>query len=204
MRQQFTRTLVICLTSAMCCAGCAKHELVKQDQMIPATAPALAPAPPAKAAVKEGAAPAGKDTGLTQTSIKESQVGGKSPQSSHVDEVTHAALQTALDKVFFDFDSPELSPAGRATLVKNAEVLKRQASLKVRIEGNCDEMGSDDYNLSLGESRAKSAMNYLKSLGIQPERISIISYGKEKPADSGHDEGARAKNRRDEFVTSSK
>jgi peptidoglycan-associated lipoprotein len=73
-------------------------------------------------------------------------------------------------------------------------------SLKVQIEGNCDERGSDEYNLALGEKRAKSAMKYLETLGVPAERLSVISYGKEKPADPGHDEAAWAKNRRDEFV----
>jgi peptidoglycan-associated lipoprotein len=88
-------------------------------------------------------------------------------------------------------------------LVKDAEILKQQKSIKVRIEGNCDELGSDDYNLALGEKRAKAALKYLETLGIPSDRLSTISYGKEKPADLGHDEAARAKNRRDELVISS-
>jgi peptidoglycan-associated lipoprotein len=70
----------------------------------------------------------------------------------------------------------------------------------VRIEGNCDERGSDDYNMALGERRAKAAKDYLVNLGIASDRISTISYGEEKPADPGHDEEAWARNRRAEFV----
>jgi peptidoglycan-associated lipoprotein len=70
----------------------------------------------------------------------------------------------------------------------------------VQIQGNCDERGSDEYNLALGERRAKVAMDYLATLGVPAERLSIISYGKEKPVDPGHDEAAWAKNRRDDFA----
>jgi peptidoglycan-associated lipoprotein len=83
-------------------------------------------------------------------------------------------------------------------------MIKKDSAAKVRIEGNCDERGSDEYNLALGEKRAKAAMEYLVTLGIPAERLSVISYGKEKPADPGHDEAAWAKNRRDEFVVLSK
>jgi len=86
-------------------------------------------------------------------------------------------------------------------LYKNAELLlKVQPDAKVKIEGHCDERGSAEYNLALGERRAKSAMQYLVTLGVKADRVSIISYGKEKPAVDGHDDAAWAKNRRAEFV----
>lgn len=193
------KSLAICLAAAAFCAGCAKTEMVKQDQMIPA-APAAAkpvvaaqptPAPAAKAPVDEH---------LANSAIKEAQVAPAADTKSAKD----GALQTMLEKVYFDFDSSTLSPAARTTLDKNAKILKEQAGLKIRIEGNCDELGSDDYNLSLGESRAASARNYLKALGVPADRITIISYGKEKPAVTGHDYAARAQNRRDEFVVVAK
>ena len=78
--------------------------------------------------------------------------------------------------------------------------MMKDRSVKVRIEGNCDERGSAEYNLALGERRAKAAQKYLVTMGVKPERLSVISYGKEKPAVQGSDESAWAKNRRDEFV----
>lgn len=205
--KQFKMSLIACLAAAMCCAGCAKHEMVKQDQMIPPVAPA-APATPAKAALPAAVQPAAKDAGLGKQSIKESQLAEEAAQAAAATAAEKGAgkgaLQASLDKVFFAFNSPTLSPEARAILAKNAEILKQKAGAKVRIEGNCDELGSDDYNLSLGESRARSAMNYLQSLGIQSDRLSVISYGKEKPVATGHDENSRAKNRRDEFVITSK
>ena len=113
-------------------------------------------------------------------------------------------LQAALQTIYFDFDSYKLSDAARASLVNNAESLKKDAVDKVRIEGNCDERGSDEYNLALGERRAKAAMQYLITMGIPADRLTFISYGKEKPVDPGHDEAAWAKNRRDDFIVVSK
>jgi peptidoglycan-associated lipoprotein len=113
-------------------------------------------------------------------------------------------FKAALAKIYFDFDSYKLSESSRSELVKNADLIKKDSVEKVRIEGNCDERGSDEYNLALGEKRAKAAMQYLVTLGIPTDRLSIISYGKEKPADPGHDEAAWSKNRRDEFVVLSK
>jgi peptidoglycan-associated lipoprotein len=69
----------------------------------------------------------------------------------------------------------------------------------VRVEGHCDERGSDEYNLALGQKRADAAVKYLRALGIAPQRLSSVSFGKEKPAQPGHDEAAWSKNRRDEF-----
>ena len=115
-------------------------------------------------------------------------------------ESSRAALQQALEKIYFDFDSAALSESSRDTLKKDYELIKKNGAAKVEIEGHCDERGSDEYNLALGERRAKAALNYLVTLGIAPGRLSTISYGKEKPADPGHDEAAWAKNRRVEFV----
>ncbi|PLX74027.1 MAG: peptidoglycan-associated lipoprotein [Desulfuromonas sp.] len=105
-----------------------------------------------------------------------------------------------LTRVHFDFDSYVLTSATRKTLAQNAEVMKAIPGLKVRIEGHCDERGSDEYNLALGERRAQAAMNYMTTLGVSSSRMSTISYGEEKPLDPGHAEMAWAKNRRAEFV----
>ncbi|PLY00033.1 MAG: peptidoglycan-associated lipoprotein [Desulfuromonas sp.] len=115
-----------------------------------------------------------------------------------VEEVTYTVSD--LTRVHFDFDSYVLKPKARRTLAQNAEVLKALSGLKVRIEGHCDERGSDEYNLALGERRAQAAMNYMATLGVPASRMSTISYGEEKPLDPGHDEEAWAKNRRAEFV----
>jgi peptidoglycan-associated lipoprotein len=106
-----------------------------------------------------------------------------------------------LETVYFDFDKSDLRQDARNVLTKNAEMLlKTKQGAIVKVEGHCDERGSAEYNLALGERRAMSALQYLLTLGVQPDRLSIVSYGKEKPAVQGDDEAAWAKNRRAEFV----
>lgn len=124
------------------------------------------------------------DTGVKETEVKESV-------SYSVSDLT---------RVNFDFDSYVLTPQARKTLAQNAQVMKSLSGLKVRIEGHCDERGSDEYNLALGERRAQAAMNYMATLGVPASRLSTISYGEEKALDPGHGESAWAKNRRAEFV----
>ena len=129
-------------------------------------------------------AKAATDTG--QDTMKSEQV------PSHVD-------MAAMKNIYFDFDKFTLSADARKTLADNAEYLKANSGTQVVIEGHCDERGSDEYNLALGESRALAAKNYLVSLGISANQLSVISYGEEKPAAMGSNEEAWAKNRRAEF-----
>lgn len=105
-----------------------------------------------------------------------------------------------LAMIFFDYDRYEIRNDAGPVLEANAQWLKSYPTVKILVEGHCDERGTEEYNLALGEKRAKSAMNYLVSLGISPERVRIISYGKSQPLDPGHDENAWAKNRRAQFL----
>ncbi len=100
------------------------------------------------------------------------------------------------DRVFFAFDRYDLRPDARATLQKQATWLKVHQSVTITVEGHADERGTREYNLALGERRANSAADYLKSLGVEGSRIAIISYGKERPVDPASNEAAWAKNRR--------
>jgi peptidoglycan-associated lipoprotein len=109
-----------------------------------------------------------------------------------------------LKPVFFGLDSSDVDPAGRTVLDANAAVLKQNSSWVVTIEGHCDERGTAEYNLALGDRRAGAAVAYLRSLGIPADRIKTVSYGKEFPFDPGHDEGAWSKNRRAHFVITAK
>ncbi len=106
--------------------------------------------------------------------------------------------------VFYALDSSELDQAGQQALNANAEVLRKYATWVITIEGHCDERGTAEYNLALGERRALAAKTYLVSLGIPTERLRTVSYGKEFPFDPGHDEAAWSKNRRAHFVVTSK
>jgi peptidoglycan-associated lipoprotein len=109
-----------------------------------------------------------------------------------------------LKPVFYELDSSDLSSAAQQALNENAALLKRYTSWTVTIEGHCDERGTPEYNLALGERRAITARAYLVSLGIPADRMRIVSYGKEFPFDPGHDETAFSKNRRAHFVITAK
>lgn len=108
------------------------------------------------------------------------------------------------EKIYFDFDRADLKPEAREALRKKADWLKANPAASVLIEGNCDERGTVEYNLALGERRANGARQFLVDLGIDTGRISTVSYGEEKPVDPGHDEAAWAKNRRDDFKVQAK
>jgi len=109
-----------------------------------------------------------------------------------------------LKDIHFDFDKYDIRPGDAEILKENATLLTKNPKLKIQIEGHCDERGTVEYNLALGERRANSAKKYLTSLGIAADRISTISYGKERPLDSGHNEEAWGKNRRAHSVILSK
>jgi len=103
------------------------------------------------------------------------------------------------ERIYFDFDKSELKPAAQETLTKKAAWLRAHPNYNVNIEGHCDERGTNEYNLALGERRADAASKFLIALGVSRDRITTVSYGEERPADTGHNESAWAKNRRDEF-----
>jgi peptidoglycan-associated lipoprotein len=104
------------------------------------------------------------------------------------------------EPIYFDFDKSSIREEYRPILEKTGAFLKDNTSVQMRIEGNCDERGSPEYNLALGERRANSAKQFLVSLGISPDRIEVISYGEERPLASSYSEEAWAQNRRDDFV----
>lgn len=186
MRKGTVSCFVVFCFAALMASGCAKKEMVKADQASSTAAvePAKPATPPAQPPVKEAA-------------IQEQQIKEAPLKEEAVKETRQAA---PLDKIYFDFDSYLLSQASRDILYKNAEWILKNSQIKVQIEGHCDERGSDEYNLALGEKRAKSALKYLTTLGVPADKLTVISYGKEKPADPGHDEAAWSKNRRDEFI----
>jgi peptidoglycan-associated lipoprotein len=102
--------------------------------------------------------------------------------------------------VYFDYNSYLLPGNARPLLQRVASRLKKERKTELRIEGNCDERGTEEYNLALGDHRARAAKKYLRDLGVPSSRLKTVSYGKDHPKDTGHDEGAWAKNRRDDLV----
>lgn len=136
--------------------------------------------------------PAGGDLEKTLVTKKEPGIEG---------EVFESKL---LKDIHFDFDKYDVRPVDEAVLKENAAFLKNNPKMKIQIEGHCDERGTVEYNLALGERRANNTKKYLVFLGIPSDRISTISYGKERPLDKGHNEEAWARNRRAHIVVLSK
>ncbi|UCD48385.1 MAG: peptidoglycan-associated lipoprotein Pal [Deltaproteobacteria bacterium] len=104
------------------------------------------------------------------------------------------------ENIHFDFDKSFIRNDAKPTLQSVADYMKKNPDAKLQIEGHCDERGTPEYNIALGQRRADSAMKYLTNLGVAGDRVSTITYGEEKPADPGHNEAAWAKNRRGVFV----
>ena len=115
-------------------------------------------------------------------------------------EVLEGRTSAPLLPIYFDFDKSNIQADQRTRVEKNAAFLKQNQAAKVRIEGNCDERGTSEYNMALGERRAQSAKKYMMNLGIHGDRMHTISFGEEKPLLHGHDEYSWAQNRRDDFV----
>jgi peptidoglycan-associated lipoprotein len=115
-------------------------------------------------------------------------------------EITIDEITRQFQPVFFDFNKSDIREDQISALQNNASILKKNPNVSVLIEGHCDERGTVEYNLALGDRRAKAAQEYLVSLGIAENRTSVISYGKSRPFAEGHDEDAWRLNRRDQFI----
>lgn len=206
MRKSMVALLAVVSMVALLAGGCSSNsEAVKKDAAsVPATVAAdkaVEPAKPVQAA--EVAKPV--EQPKVVENVKEEAAAQKTtakPAESQASQASSApAAEARFETVYFDFDKSDLRQDARDVLSKNAETaLKALAGAKIKIEGHCDERGSAEYNMALGERRAKSVQTYLTTLGVKGDTLSIISYGKEKPAVMGSDEAAWAKNRRAEFV----
>ena len=182
--------VLVCFLITM---GCSKKAIQQGDVSGAQTAPTASTA---------GADGSQKVTPVEKPDTKAVQPGEGETKETAPEKT--AAVKEApvadLEDIHFDFDKSVLRPEDREILKGHAGWLMKNADTNVLIEGNCDERGTTEYNLALGERRASEAMKYLVGLGIGKERIAVISYGKERPLDPGHDEAAWAKNRRDHFV----
>ena len=193
MRKKIIGCLVVLSFGALLSGGCAKKDMVKSEEPVSAvqTTPSVSTerAEPSARPVQPESQLGATAEPMTETTPRE-----------EARPAQEAELQDELQKIYFNFDSADLSEESRSILTRNADYLSKAPSVKVRIEGNSDERGSDDYNMALGERRAKAAKDYLVNLGIQSNRLTTISYGEEKPVDPGQDEEAWAKNRRADFI----
>jgi peptidoglycan-associated lipoprotein len=169
-------------------AGCAKR---------PATTAASAPAPTGATATTGSTAGA---TRMTPPAPTPPTAAPQAPATAARPSPKEFTAIPELKPIYFDFDRYDIRPADAKVLDANAQWLKSNAAQLVLIEGHCDERGTNEYNLALGERRAKSTMNYLVSQGVQASRITIISYGEERPVCTQHNEECWSKNRRAQFL----
>lgn len=181
-------TVSLMLAASLLLAGCGGKK-----------PPVAKPMPPPTDAVATTAArpPSPPEPVPEPTTVPPEPLRDDAIRSGNLDELNR---NSPLKPVFFDYDSSDLAPAGKVALDENAALLKKYSTWVITIEGHCDERGTPEYNLALGERRAVAARTYLVSLGIAADRLRTVSYGKEFPFDPGHDEAAWAKNRRAHFV----
>jgi peptidoglycan-associated lipoprotein len=188
------RAITLVMLVVALAIGCAKKQ--------PATA-AGQPAPPATTPTQPSTPPPPPprtaervEEAVPVPSINEDNISNRSLEDLNRDSPFKPA--------FFALDSEDLDDAGRAVVAANADIMKKYPTWVVTIEGHCDERGTAEYNLALGERRAVAVKTYMVALGISPDRLRTVSYGKEFPFDMGHTETAWSKNRRAHFVITSK
>ena len=194
MRGMMTRTgvVLVLLSLTAAAAGCAKKQ----------PPPLAQPAPPAGGLPGNNVPPPPPPTTEAlpvppePLAIAEDGISARSIEDLNRDSPFKPA--------YFPLDSAELDDSGRAVVTANAGLMRKYPTWMITVEGHCDERGTAEYNLALGERRAVAVKTYLLSLGIPGDRVRIVSYGKEFPFDPGHDERAWASNRRAHFVITSK
>ena len=130
---------------------------------------------------------------------------GSKKQTYGGGDTTYNSLKAAFlgDHVYFDFDRYDIRADGAAIIQAKAAFLQQYPNVRAEIQGHCDERGTEVYNMALGDRRARAAYNYITSLGIAGNRLSTVSYGKERPLDPAHSESAWSRNRRAQFVITS-
>ncbi|PPR29475.1 MAG: Outer membrane lipoprotein Omp16 [Alphaproteobacteria bacterium MarineAlpha9_Bin2] len=146
----------------------------------------------------EGRALSQDEEGSSSTEIEVEENIAQKIEMDDVETITQRLTNELIevgDRVFFDYDQSVIMDEGQETLLNQAQFLNKNTDILVTVTGHCDERGTREYNLALGERRASSVKNYLVSLGIDADRISIISYGKEKPSVAGYNDWAWSQNR---------
>lgn len=146
-----------------------------------------------------GCAKKGAGAGAGTGSSWEDQERARLEQERALREKMGQAANELAQMIHFAFDSSNLTAESRQILTRKAEIMRQYPQIKLVVEGNCDQRGTAEYNLALGERRAQASAQYLAKLGIGSDRLSTVSYGKERPLDPGTSQAAYAKNRRDEF-----
>ncbi len=197
--------VVFACSSVFLLSSCAKKQVVGEEKVVTA--------PPKKVVVKvEEEKPPAVEVAkevkeeeekvikkAEEKKIAEEKIAEEKAREEKVWE-DRRGIRFEAEPVYFDFDKSFIRQEYRPVLEKKAEFLEDNPNISIRIEGNCDERGTNEYNLALGERRTNSAKNFFVSIGISPDRIEMISYGEERPLALGHNENSWVQNRRDDFV----
>lgn len=201
MKRKVQMFIVFCLAVVLMTFGnaCSKKQ-VKQE-----TTPVVAPVDDSaarRAAEEEAARKRAEEEAAAARKRAEEEAAAAKKRAE--EEAARRLLQDQInafesEKIYFDYDKADLKPEAQTVLEKKAKFLKANSSYSVTIEGHCDERGTNEYNLALGERRADTAKKFLTSLGVSAGRITTVSYGEEKPFALGHTESSWSQNRRDEF-----
>ena len=190
--------VVFAFSSVFLLSSCAKKQIITEEEA--KEAPAKVEEEKPVAVAKEEVA---KEEEAKVERLKELEA-AKKEEPAKIDEekawMERRAAKFEAESIYFDFDKSFIKLEYRPILNEKAAFLKDYPEMRVRIEGNCDERGTNEYNLALGERRSNSAKNFLVSWGIAADRIEIISYGEERPRGLGHNEDSWSQNRRDDFV----
>ncbi len=186
--------LLVFAFGLMILGGCAEKQAVVKDE--PAQEQKVAPtqAPAAPVADDEAARRA------KEQADREAALRAQSARDAAAKKNAAALADLNIQNVYFDFDKSSIRPDAREILKANADIFTKNSAAKIVVEGHCDERGTAEYNMALGERRAQEVKQYLVNLGIDAGRIETVSYGEERPADQGHTEDAWAQNRRAQFV----
>jgi peptidoglycan-associated lipoprotein len=209
--------LVLCI-SVSWMTGCAKKATLKEAAVVTQEQKAAAQAPAEATATSAADSRAARDRAMQDQALSDQAAREAAEKAAREtaakaarDEADRAKKEAAakaaailkelqIADINFDYNKYNLKPLAQSTLKNGAPAYLKYRDYKLVVEGHCDERGTAEYNLALGEKRATEAAKYLADLGIEKERIKTISYGKEMPLDQGHDEAAWAKNRRAHFV----
>ncbi|MBS3907535.1 MAG: peptidoglycan-associated lipoprotein Pal [Syntrophaceae bacterium] len=207
-RKSYIVSVIFVLCIGLILMGCPKKTVVKDEPSARAEAAKIEADRAAKEKEREAREKEVKEKETVRLKEKEEQAKREFERSlvaKRTPGIEGEVFESGLLKpIFFEFDKYDIRPGDAEILKENSALLKKFPNVKIQIEGHCDERGTNEYNLALGERRANSTKKYLASLGIAADRISTISYGEEKPMDPAHNEEAWAKNRRAHFVITAK
>ncbi|MDP2968802.1 MAG: peptidoglycan-associated lipoprotein Pal [Deltaproteobacteria bacterium] len=205
-RKSYIVSVIFILCIGLILMGCPKKTVVKGEPSAKAEVGKFEAEQVAKEKEKEAKEKEVKEKEATR--LKEEQAKKEFERSlvaKRTPGIEGEVFESSLLKpIFFDYDKYDIRPADTEILKGNSALLKKFPNMKIQIEGHCDERGTNEYNLALGERRANSTKKYLTSLGITADRVSTISYGEEKPMDPAHNEEAWTKNRRAHFLITAK